>query len=469
MTASETTAKPFFRRKGFVVFSGLALLTGLIYGLLLTYDTYFSQADGLINRYAYHNLMRLVCTVLVIAFVLYLGLGSSRKIIQNITFSLTTTVVLLLLLEVVAHVLIGAGVFGTVSMEFRRYHISSTMANQKPLFWGDFSRQTGRWRATRATHSLLTCTGDSVFRQSNSVGASDRERSRQAGNSGKKRVIILGDSFMEGSLVNYDDRVSNRLEAATNREHLNFAINGSSPINYYLVYKNIAKQFEHDVVLVGLLPANDLQDYTLSEAYTLVEWPIYRPYWHGQYPDYTLRYSLANIDQSISRNNRTPAKLLRTVDSVYRQLPVVDRVKTDLLLNSGLYKVLQKLAGRVAVTNGSMTRYEQFSETEFNYVRYSLEQVVNEAKGKKIVFVSIPILNDIEAIRNGHTNQLDRRLQQFCDQRGVLFVPLLPEFLKYRGNVAELYVPCDGHWSEKGEQFVSDVLLRNPAYQSLLN
>lgn len=120
-------------------------------------------------------------------------------------------------------------------------------------------------------------------------------------------------------------RVSNRLETATGREHLNFAVNGSSPINYCLVYKNIAKRFEHDIVLVGLLPANDFQDYTPTEAYALVEWPIYRPYWHGQYPNYGLKYSLNNINQPISRNGQTPAKLIRTVDSVYSQLPFTVR------------------------------------------------------------------------------------------------------------------------------------------------
>lgn len=461
--------KHIFHQKGLLVFGGIGLLIGLLYLFLHYYDSRSARPDGLVNGYAYHTITRLVGMIWVSSLLLYFGLSSHRRISQNVALSVSTTVILLLLLEVGAHSLIRMGTFGQVIVEFRRYYITPDIASNKPLFWGDFNEQTGRWRTAHTNYSALYCGGDSVHRRTNSVGASDQERTLLRSNPNKKRVVVLGDSFMEGMLVNYDERMSNRLEAVTGREHLNFAINGSSPINYYLIYKSIAKRFEHDVVLVGLLPANDFQDYTPAEAYTLVEWPIYRPYWSGQYPHYTLKYSLNNINQSISRNNRTPGELLKTVDSVYRRLPFADQFKADVLSNSGVYKVAQSLASRMAVTNGRMTHYEQFSDAEFNHMRYSLDQLVKEAAGKKVVFLSLPIQNDIDAVRNGHKNQLDGRLRQFCNQKGILFIPLLPEFLKYKGNMADLYVTCDGHWSKKGEQFVSDALLRNPQYQALLN
>ena len=457
-------------RTSWLIFTGIGLLIGLSYLVLQAYDNQFSKADGLINGYAYRNLIWLAFTGLGVSIVLYAGLSARKKIIQNTALSLITTLILLVALEVIAHILIGVGVFGTASINFRRYHITSAISdpNRERLFWGDFSKQAGRWRNPNTSYSALYCTGDSVFRHSNSVGATDRERTVLNSNPERKRVIILGDSFMEGMLVNDTDRVSNRLEAATGHEHLNFAINGTSPINYYLIYKSIAKRFDHGVVLAGLLPANDFQDYSPTEAYTLVEWPIYRPYWDGHYPRFTLKYSLSNIEQSISRNDQTPAKLYRTVDSVYSHLPFMGKVKANVLLNSGVYKIMQILSARMASKNGRITRYEMFSDDELNYMRYSLQRLVNEAKGKKVVFMSIPIKNDVDAIRNGHKNLLDSRLRQFCNQNGILFVPLLPDLLAYKGNLDDLYVDCDGHWSKKGEQFVSDALLKNAQYQALL-
>lgn len=194
--------------KGFLVFGCIGLLIGLIYFSLQAYDTHFSKADGLINRYAYRNIIRLTATSWLVSFLLYLGLSSRRKIIQNTALSLSTTAVLLLLLEAVAHILIGMGTFGRISIEFRRYHISVAIAdpNREPLFWGGFSEQTGRWQAANARYSALYGSGDSVFRHTNSVGASDRERAVQKSSPDQKRVITLGDSFMEGMLVNDRDR-----------------------------------------------------------------------------------------------------------------------------------------------------------------------------------------------------------------------------------------------------------------------
>ncbi len=451
-----------------MLFGCIILIISLLYSILWAYDTYSKTPDGLINGYDYQNIIRLLGILTLIGFLAYLGLTSRQKLIQNISLSFNTTIICLLLLEGVAQTLVRLGKFDPISLEFRRYHIDPTLNYRPSLFWGDFNEHTGRWRMPNATHTLTSCLGDSLLRFTNSVGASDRERTVQKSDPRQKRVITLGDSFMEGTMVNYEDRVSNQLEVATGCEHLNFAINGTSPINYYLTYKNIAKPFAHDVVLVGLLPANDFQDYTPAQAYTLVEWPIYRPYWQGQYPTYTLRYSLHNIDQSISRNNRQPGKIRQTIDSVYKQLSITDQVKADILLNSALYKVVQKLAGQLALTDGRMTSYELFSDTDFMSMRYSLENLVQEATGKQLVLLSIPTQNDVLAIKNGHKNRLDGQLQQFCTQQGILFIPLLPPFLAYAGNVADLYTSCDGHWSKKGEQFVSDFLLKNPRYRTAI-
>lgn len=471
METHTSSTRRFPPAKRLLILGGISLLIWLIDPLLHVYDrSYSGTDDGLINDFAYHNIVGLAFAGWVASFLLYLGLISRQKIIQNTAVSVTTTAGLLILLEGIAHCLIGIGMFGPARIEFRRYHIDRALtdSSRKPLFWGDFSQQAGRWRVANASHSALNCAGDSVYQHTNSVGASDRERRVHNDTANQQRVIVLGDSFMEGMLVNSTDRVSDRLETATKKEHMNFAVNGSSPINYYLVYKSIAKRFEHSVVLIGLLPANDFQDYTPALAYTLVDWPIYRPYWAGQYPNYTLKYSLNDINQSISRDHQTAAKLLHTVDSVYAHLEIMDKLKASLLLNSGIAKVIRVMSGRLATSHGRMTSYEQFSEDAYRDMRYSLERLVIESKGKKVVLLSIPIQNDIDAIRQGHKNRLDGRLQTFCNQHDILFVPLVPAFLKCRGRLSDLYVACDGHWSKKGEEFVAHELLTNGHYQALL-
>lgn len=84
----------------------------------------------------------------------------------------------------------------------------------------------------------------------------------------------------------------------TQNEHLNFGINGTSPINYYLIYKSLAKKFEHDVVIIGVLPANDFEDYSDGDEVSLIQFPIYRPYWKNTNKNYVLKYSLSSVNQA---------------------------------------------------------------------------------------------------------------------------------------------------------------------------
>ena len=60
-----------------------------------------------------------------------------------------------------------------------------------------------------------------VICKANSYGAADIER-KKLNASSKKRILVLGDSFVEGKGVNQRHRYTNRLESHTGLEHLNF-------------------------------------------------------------------------------------------------------------------------------------------------------------------------------------------------------------------------------------------------------
>jgi len=91
----------------------------------------------------------------------------------------------------------------------------------------------------------------------NSYGARDDERTRI----GKDRWIFLGDSFVEGNGVEEDKRISERLERLTGKQVLNFGMSGDfGPLQYLILYKNLASKFEHNGLMVGFLPDNDFTD-----------------------------------------------------------------------------------------------------------------------------------------------------------------------------------------------------------------
>ncbi|QJW89338.1 SGNH/GDSL hydrolase family protein [Spirosoma taeanense] len=442
------------------------LLLGL-FGLTSIYDQVRGNADGLAGNIAYQNVVGVLLILNCLGLLFSVGLLSTFKTVQNISLSFLSVLFVLVVVEVIGHLALAFDFVKSEPFVFRRFYVSPGVASIKPFPAGDLNPVAGRMHLPNDCQTVVNCAGDSLWRISNSVGGLDRQREVVNPAPQKKRIAILGDSFMEGYMVNEPDRCSSILERETGLEHLNFAVNGSNPVNYYLMYKGVAKAFCADVLIIGFLPANDFEILNEQRLYTLVDWPKYVPYWQGNYPNYTLRYSLANVGQSIFYGNHTSASLLKIVDSLYTALSLSNKLKADVLMNSSLFRLLGERQSSDYLA-GEYTKYEQFSDQEWQYVRHSLNQLIQEARGKKVLIVSLPTLPDLKALKQGKSNRIDAVLADFCRRQQIGFIPLAPRFLAYEHNLAELYVACDGHWSKQGEQFAANALLHHPVYRKLI-
>jgi hypothetical protein len=443
----------------------LTLILLALWLICYAYDQSAGNADGLIGNLVYQNIFTFLLSFDALGFLLSLGVIAKRKIIHNLTLSVISSLFFILLLEGIGHLIIRFKLIDSTPIVFRRFYLSPEIINARPFPAGDLNSITGRWHVPDSPYAFVNCEGDSIHWHYNSVGANDKERSTSNPNPAKKRIAIVGDSFVEGYMVNNADRCSNILERKTGLEHLNFAVNGSNPVNYYLTYKAIVKPYDTDVLIVGFLPANDFESRSDKSSYTLVDWPMYVPYWEGTYPNYALHYSLAKVNQSMLYGHHTQVSLLKVIDSVYASLPLSGKLKADFLAHSSIFQLLGELHAN-SYKAGRLTKFDQFSNGEWQYASYSLTKLIQEAKDKKVIILSIPTLWDIKALKNGKTNRLDGQLATFCRQHGVAFIPLTPSFLAYKGNPEKLYVSCDGHWSAQGESFAADVLFHNPIYRS---
>jgi hypothetical protein len=429
------------------------------------YENRWGNADGLLGSVVYKNVFVALLTLAGLGCLLSLGLMARQKNIQNTSLSILSALCFIGFLEGIGHLVIGLNIVEIPPFSFRRFYLSSNVADIKPYPAGDLNPVTGRGHVPNGAYSFANCQGDSIHWTFNSAGANDRPRSVHNYSPAKKRIALIGDSFLEGYMVNNVDRCSNILEKKTGLEHLNFAVNSSNPLNYYLTYKSIVKHYETDVLIIGFLPANDFETQDEQHAYNLVEWPVYVPFWQGNCPNYTLKYSLANVSQSINYGHHTQASLSKVIDSVYSTLSFSGKLKADLLAHSSLFRLLGELNAK-NYREGQFTKYEQFTNEEWNYVRYSLSKLICEARSKKIILLSIPTLWDLRALKNGKTNRIDPVLAKFCRQNGVDFIPLVSAFLDYKDDLQKLYVPCDGHWSVQGEAYAADILLHHPVYQA---
>ena len=200
------------------------------------------------------------------------------RLLRNLKFLAFTGLVCFILLEL--GLAIAAHGFD-LKIETPTYTFENTQG-----FWFDLNPDFGTCHLPNHSYRQRKGCYDIVY-QSNSYGFRDVERERFANQS---RVVVLGDSFIEGVGVETSERLTNLLEDNTGKPHLNFGMAGNfGPTQFMLAYQSLASSFEHDAVLIGILPANDFidDDYELGHQGMANR---YRPYLVGEYPNYELVY-----------------------------------------------------------------------------------------------------------------------------------------------------------------------------------
>ncbi len=463
-----------------------AIIGGLVllWSLLHLYDKVFANGDGLLASIDLDRLLAYLIGLVVTLGIVSFGTKSRFHWITNLSAAAFGLLSFWIVAEFLCFVLISLDITKAPRPFHSRLRLNEQWNASNTNFWGDLSPKFGRWRLPNSSIEIPICNGDTVILTSNSFGMRDKER-QLTKPSNKKRAVLLGDSFMEGYLVDEPQRYSNLLEAQTGREHLNFGINGTSPINYYLTYDNLASRFEHDVVIITLLPANDFEDYEKSQELGLLRYPIYRPYWQGDFPDVNLSYSLADIRQSIAapNNYQRPKQVQQTVDSLYHNLGFGKKVIAEIQLNSYLYSCALHWAGLGQASSGAArsgdatedmvvmaNSYAKKSfESRWAVMEYSLTKLLKSAQGKKVILLGVPILSDIEAYDQQPIDDLSPRLLAICRQTGATYLNLLPVFHKLGAEQwKKLYVPCDGHFSSKGERLVAKTLMELPEYRNAM-
>jgi hypothetical protein len=302
-------------------------------------------------------------------------------------------------------------------------------------FWADIYPAFGTWHRPDGP---FTHQGGcfSVEYRTNSYGARDSERNRR---SMEPRTIVLGDSFVEGFGLSDEQRLSNILERRTGREHLNFGSGGNfSPLQYFLVYKSMAQEFDHDLVVVGVLPDNDFHEMDLTWG---------RKHLAGRYRPYYAK------DLSIVYEGR-----LRTNTSE----TTWDHVEAFLRAYLASYHVgqyLNSLAYWHSLTPYS--GYNDYDDVDLTRLKKALSDLgeTATARGSKVAVFLIPRLIDFERLQATGSNRLGPAMEQWGQQAQIPIKDLLPEMARRsQGDYRSYFLPCDGHWSKRGNEVAAEIV-----------
>ncbi|WP_088347443.1 MULTISPECIES: SGNH/GDSL hydrolase family protein [Rhodomicrobium] len=323
---------------------------------------------------------------------------------------------------------------------------SYSIANAKP-FWADIDPAFGVWHPANSQYRHVKSCFDVTY-ASNAHGMRDRARDLTAD---QPRVVVLGDSFVEGYGVADRERLTDRLEAQTGIAHLNFGTSGNFGVTQsWLLYKTLASRFEHDAVILSVLPDNDFADDDFANAKTVFG-DRYRPYLVGSYPDYRLTY-----------HNETMAKArLREFGQAF------EAALSEFTYTAKAYsyfKAYFKAPKPVGPADGAAlpapSLYFDFTEAQFDRLRYGIEQIAALAAPRPVLVVTIARRSDYRrAAREQRVPPLVERLSALSARLNIQYVDLLGG-LKADARLDGLFHACDPHWNAEGNAAAAEVIGR---------
>ncbi|MFN8636843.1 MAG: SGNH/GDSL hydrolase family protein [Chloroflexota bacterium] len=292
----------------------------------------------------------------------------------------------------------------------------------------------------------------------NSHGLREREI-EPAKPAGLFRVMVAGDSFVEGAQVPEQDTVSRRLESLLqarlpNRplDTVNAGNAGFGTAQELLFLQHDGVRYQPDVVVLVYFVDNDLPDngYRIARERKLdTTWrPFFVPDGHG---DITLRPGATPPDDRLA-----------SVRPLLRRSATYNVLENFLLWN-------EARAQEQAQIGKNRPTYLVDPSAEWEEAWWVTERVLGrvqattEQMGAELVVVAAPSYYQVDDdawrwlvegdTRNRNRYEADapnRRLAEIAQRQGLRFLDLLPAIQAAQAQSHDLYYPDDGHWTSTG-------------------
>ncbi len=312
----------------------------------------------------------------------------------------------------------------------------------------DIDLKWGTWHYKEPLYSQNGCIRFDY--QINSYGARDKERTKRSKED--NRVIVLGDSYMEGYGIPEAKRFSNLLEKKTGKEFLNFSCADHGTTQEFLVYKYLASEFDHSTIFIGFLPFNDFEN---DDIHFLGDQKRYKPYFVKSDSGYVLEYNRANLEESdlnkdhyLQISNSFWGTITRILKGITCWYNIVDYFKNKKL----------QAAFFTHKKNKIVSNYYDYKPEQVEKLKFILTQLRKSAPDKTIIFSSIPVIPDIQRRAIDGEPPLPLEIANICNSLSITYVDLLPHFYKLK-DYRNFFFFCDPHWNEKANKYVYEIML----------
>jgi len=315
---------------------------------------------------------------------------------------------------------------------------SYCLSNIGSRFWADSNPFFGVWHDPNSSFKHVSPDYNLTY-HANSLGMRDKERTLKS--HGKKRVVVLGDSFIEGWGVASEDRLSDRLERMTRLEHLNFGTSGSfGPTQYLMLYTHLAKSFEHDALIIAILPDNDFLDDDYEYGRVMHADRI-RPFYIGTKPNFELIITKPQLPSPGSK--------------------LLEQTLLTLTYTGNLIKYFKTLSRHGQATiPANYAGYFDFTPIQWDRLEKVLQEFRHAAPSLPILVLTIPCDTDIQRTEKYGTAPLPAKMQELCSSLGMQYLDLMPAIKATPEGWQACYLKTDRHWNSRGNEIAAAEILK---------
>ena len=312
-------------------------------------------------------------------------------------------------------------------------------------------------------------TSKPYFIQTNSIGIRDTREFTLSIPSSHQRVILMGDSFAFGAGLNVESSFGHILESKTSTEIMNFSLRSSGIDQQYLIYKQIASNYEADTLLLAPYINNIARSSKINTYYqdhNGNHFEVPRPY-------FTLENGTLNLENVPVPK---PFKVDKTGSSDFSYelssnsfSKLYGKVRNQSFLNKLLLKVSStKLKYHFARYLPDLYPEYDGQSQIWNLGKAILNEFIESSKQENIVIAPLPPWSVI--MKKGRPKYLDRFFELHNPSNGVHVIDLHKYFrrLKFRNKIECFISPKDPHYSCYGNTVVAMALLREMKSLGLL-
>lgn len=302
--------------------------------------------------------------------------------------------------------------------------------------WIEYHPVLGWYSQKNKTSSLETSNFPRISIHTNSSGFRGMREYNSPKPAGVIRMAALGDSFVFGFGVEDDQAFPAILESQTpGREVMNIGIPGYGIDQIYLSYREIAKAYHPDIVLIGIFP-EDFWRATRSFADT----GHVKPYF-SLMPNGKLKLHNVPVPSRFSLNKDQFPSL--------RELTTLQKLLHESVLYRLAKRSLMKLSKNLRLIDPDSTE-------EWLIGREILHHLIADIRrdGSVPVLILMPPQDWATSARK---TSLEKSILRFAGIEKVKMINLKPVFLDAvaKDGLETYYIKNDWHWTPKGHQLAA--------------